>query len=85
MNSELLLPVKYTNSARYRCLENLHKHSLELYLKYCGLEECDAGHIYGPTQRDEYLLHIVLSGKGSYQVANRTYSLDEKNAFLIWP
>ena len=85
MSGKSFLPVKYTNTARYRCLENLHKHSMELYLKYCGFEECDAGHIYGPSQRDEFLVHIILEGKGTYTVGNRSYTLEEHQAFLIWP
>lgn len=54
---------KFTNSARYKCLEYLKKHSVDLYLCYCGMEECDPGHYYGPTSRSEYLIHYVLSGK----------------------
>jgi signal transduction histidine kinase len=40
---------------------------MELYLKYCGFEECDSGHVYGPIERSEYLLHIILDGKGMYE------------------
>lgn len=85
MKDESTLPVKYTSSARYRCLENLHKESLELYLKYCGLEECDAGHVYGPTERDEFLIHIILDGEGTYIVNNQTFKLKKNQAFLIRP
>ncbi|MCB2352656.1 hypothetical protein [Clostridium estertheticum] len=54
---------KYTDSARYRCLEHLKKHSVDLYLNYCGIEECDPGHSYGPIKRTEYLLHYILKEK----------------------
>ena len=50
---------KYTHSARYKCLEYLKKHSVDLYLSYCGMEECDPGHAYGPTTRSEFLLHYI--------------------------
>jgi AraC family transcriptional regulator of arabinose operon len=77
--------VTYTNSARYKCLEYLKKASLELYLCYCGYEICSSGHFYGPTIRTEYLLHIILSGKGIYKVGNKTYELGANTAFLIYP
>ena len=30
-----------------------------------GFEECAPGHNYGPTVRNYYLFHLVLSGKGA--------------------
>lgn len=76
---------RYTNSARYKCLEYLKKHSVDLYLSYCGMEECDPGHFYGPIARTEYLIHYILSGKGMYQVDGKTYNLGKNNAFIIYP
>ncbi len=76
---------KYTNSARYKCLEFLKKHSVDLYLRYCGMEECDPGHSYGPIARSEFLIHYILSGKGIFQADGKTYHLGEQNAFIIYP
>ena len=76
---------KYTNSARYKCLEYLKKQSLDLYLCYCGMEECDPGHAYGPTTRTEYLLHYILSGKGMYEADGKRYHLKKHDAFIIFP
>ena len=76
---------KFTNSARYKCLEYLKKNSVELYLSYCGIEECDPGHSYGPIGRTEFLLHYVLKGKGIFQVGDKTYHLNKHDAFLIYP
>lgn len=78
-------PAKFTNSARYKCLEYLKKQSMDLYLSYCGIEVCDCGHAYGPTERTEFLLHYILSGKGTYTVDNKTYHLSKHQAFLIYP
>ncbi|MDO4274404.1 MAG: AraC family transcriptional regulator [Eubacteriales bacterium] len=77
--------VKYTDSARYKCLEYLKQHSVELYLVYCGQEICDCGHSYGPAARQEYLLHYVVSGKGEFQAGGSTYQLESHDAFLIFP
>jgi AraC family transcriptional regulator of arabinose operon len=76
---------KYTNSARYKCLEYLKKASLDLYLCYCGSQICNSGHAYGPEIRTEFLIHIVLSGCGSYTVGSKTYEIGPNTAFLIYP
>ncbi len=76
---------KYTNSARYKCLEHLRKTGVDLYLSYCGIEECDPCHHYGPIQRSEYLLHYILSGKGTYTVNGKTWKLGKNQLFLICP
>ena len=76
---------KYTNSARYKCLEYLKKQSVDLYLSYCGMEECDPSHSYGPIKRTEYLLHYILKGKGTYQVDGKTYHLGKHESFIIYP
>jgi len=76
---------KYTNSARYKCLEYLKKQSVDLYLSYCGMETCDSCHSYGPIKRTEYLLHYILEGKGTYTVDGKTYHLGKHDAFIIYP
>lgn len=76
---------KYTNSARYKCLEYLKKQSVDLYLSYCGMEECDSCHSYGPVKRTEYLLHYIINGKGIYTVDGKTYHLGKHDGFIIYP
>ncbi|ADU29370.1 AraC family transcriptional regulator [Evansella cellulosilytica] len=79
------MKAKYTHSARYKCLEYLKKNSYDLYLCYCGLEECDPYHSYGPISRNEYLLHYVIKGKGILKADGKTYHIGENDAFLIYP
>lgn len=76
---------KYTNSARYKCLEFLRKTGVDLYLCYCGIEECDPCHHYGPIKRSEYLLHCILTGKGTYTANGKTWQLGKNQTFLICP
>lgn len=76
---------KFTNSARYKCLEHLRKTGVDLYLSYCGIEECDPSHAYGPTARMEYLLHYILEGEGSFTVNGKTWKLGKHQIFLICP
>ncbi len=79
------IKAKYTDSARYKCLEYRKKASFDLYLCYCGSHICSSGHAYGPEIRTEYLVHIVLSGKGYYTVDSKTYEIGPNTAFLIYP
>ena len=76
---------KYTSSGKYHCLEYLKRNSVELYLNYCGKEACEPGHSYGPDTRSEYLLHYVLKGHGTFTCADKTYKINEHDAFLILP
>ena len=55
------------------------------HLNYCGLERCKSGFRFGPSVRSSYLLHVVTSGKGTYQVEGKTYHLSAGQAFLIYP
>ncbi len=51
----------------------------------CGMEDCSAGHFYGPAVRDHYLIHYIRGGKGVFQVGNRVYYLRKGQGFLICP
>lgn len=77
--------VKYTVKEEYYCLEFLRKDSIEVSLAYCGRDVCEPGHTYGPATRDEYLLHYIIDGKGSFTANGRTYELGKHDAFLIIP
>lgn len=57
----------------------------DLQLRYCGYEECESGHSYGPAVRNQYLIHIIRSGSGFYQVNQQHYMLGPGDGFLIEP
>lgn len=59
--------------------------NIELNLYTCGHESCKSKHSYGPAVRSGYLIHIVLSGKGTYKVNNTSYNLTAGDGFLIYP
>lgn len=77
--------VGYTNSARYRCLEDLQKASMDLCLSYCGWENCHPSHRFGPNERETHALHIVRSGKGVLEINKKKYRLEKGDAFYIPP
>lgn len=75
----------YTDTERFRSLEDLQRDSADLCLVYCGWEYCDPGYRYGPNKRTSYVLHIVRSGKGTLEINDQKYELGEGDAFLIGP
>lgn len=79
-----MLNVKYTDSACFRCLENLRETSLELTLIHTGKENCKPSHVFSGI-REEYIIHFVLSGSGFYSVNESTWHLEPGQMFLIYP
>lgn len=77
--------IKFTDSAQFQCLEHLREAFLDLYLVHCGIEHCQPSYFIGPSYRDEYIIHFVLEGKGSYTVGDITYFLSSNQMFLIYP
>ncbi len=57
------------------------------YLNLChsGTDTCPPGKVSGPLVKDFYLIHYILSGKGSYTVGNMHHQLGPGDAFLIRP
>ena len=52
---------------------------------YCGYEKCASGHFWVPAVRTQYLLHYVISGRGTYAVGGETYTPHAGTCFLIRP
>ena len=77
--------IKYTDSAQFRCLEHLRGTYMDLYLIHCGLEHCLPTHAIEHSIREEYIIHFVLEGKGSYTINGITYFLTASQMFLIRP
>ncbi len=76
--------VKYTNSQKFRCLEDMSLASMELDLVHMGKEQCQPYHACSAI-RNEYIIHFVISGAGFYSVDGVTYSLQPGQMFLIYP
>lgn len=62
-----------------------YTNNIELSIFNCGLEKCAAGHTWGPGIRDHYLIHLVMSGKGTFQTGGRTWNLQTGDLFLATP
>ncbi len=51
----------------------------------CGSEVCAPGHSFGPAVRDFYLIHYIVSGKGTFFSRQGTFSLQAGQGFIIFP
>lgn len=57
----------------------------DLSIYRCGIEDCKAGHFWGPAVRDHYIIHYILGGKGIFTVDGTNYTLSKNDGFLICP
>lgn len=69
---------KFSNKVREKSLVSLSVYNV-------GHQRCTPGYTWGPGMRDHYLIHYVISGKGTYTVHGRTHELYPGDAFLIFP
>lgn len=58
------------------------RENMALTVYNSGFQKCESGYSWGPAVRDHYLIHLVVSGKGSYTVSGNTYLLGEGDLFL---
>lgn len=81
-NHTLSKNVGYYTSHGYRSLQNLPRSNEHLYLRYAGEEFCEPGYFFD-LNREEYHLHIVLKGKGSFHTDGTLYHLKSGDMFLV--
>lgn len=70
----------YKNS--YKVTE---KELVSLSVYNVGCQKCDSLYQWGPGIRDHYLIHYIISGKGSYTVGGKTHTLGAGDCFLVYP
>ena len=66
-------------------LEINTKYDSNIYVYHCGWEKCTPKHSYGPTVRDHFLIHFVISGQGKFYHQDKVYEIKENEGFLISP
>jgi AraC-like DNA-binding protein len=57
----------------------------QLRLLFCGHERCSPNAYDGPSMRDHYVFHLVLSGSGLYTAGGHTYRIGRDMCFMISP
>lgn len=79
------MAIKYKENNKSKYLELQQNESIDLFLCYCGIENCTPSYSFGPAVRDQYLIHYIIDGEGSYTVNNKTYHIKKNQGFLICP
>ena len=51
----------------------------------CGYHETLHGHYSAQKVVDHFVLHIIVSGKGTYQLREQTYHLQKNDCFVLFP
>ena len=54
-------------------------------LLFCGYEDCEPGHSFGPAVRDYYIIHYITGGKGVFFDGKNEYEPEAGGGFLIVP
>ncbi len=76
-------PTTYNTAVGFRCLRNIKKQTNDLYLVHCGHQLCPPGYTYNHKVPNEYHLHFVLNGKGSFFINGTHYDIKKETIFLI--
>lgn len=58
-------------------------HNFDLNVDHYGAEQCDKGYSFGPTIRDDYVLHFITEGKGKIVVNGITNYLSVGDLFIL--
>lgn len=66
-------------------LQLQHQIFSDFYLCYCGYEASDSLQHFGPAARPNYLIHVILDGKGVFQTGSSRVSLHAGEGFFIRP
>lgn len=72
---------------RITIFENIleNKHLRDINPVECGEEQCGSIQSYGPRARDYYLLHYIISGRGTYKTPTQTFEVGAGQIFVIRP
>lgn len=57
----------------------------DIYFYNMGFERCKPSHGFGPSAREQYIIHYILSGQGFFEANGVTYSLGAGDFFVIRP
>ena len=58
---------------------------VSLAVTYSGHQQCSAAQKWGRGVREQYILHYIVSGKGTYTTPEGCFSLSAGDIFLIRP
>ena len=59
--------------------------SISLAVTYSGHQKCEPSQRWGKGVREQFILHFIVSGKGTYVTPEGSFSLSAGDVFLIRP
>lgn len=71
--------------ASYRSLENYTIQTDDLFMSFCGIEQCRPDKSYGPIARPEWHVHFVRKGKGFVEIKGHKYQVQGDQIFALPP
>lgn len=57
--------------------------NFDLNVDHYGAEICDKNYSFGPTVRDNYVLHFIVDGKGKFTIDGTTTQLKTGDMFIL--
>ena len=57
--------------------------NFDLNVDHYGAEICDKNYSFGPTVRDNYVLHFIVDGKGTFKIDGTTTELKTGDMFIL--
>lgn len=66
-------------------VKNYSDEGISMSVTYSGHEKCSSGQRWGKGIRQQYILHLVVSGKGIYNTPDSSFELSAGDIFLIRP
>ncbi|WP_205402080.1 AraC family transcriptional regulator [Streptococcus lutetiensis] len=57
--------------------------NFDLNVDHYGAEICDKNYSFGPTVRDNYVLHFIVDGKGKFTIDGTTTKLKTGDMFIL--
>lgn len=73
----------YHLTSLYRCIDCVNTLDSDLFITFCGIENCTPGKKYGPCLREGYHIHFVLTGKGSLRIEDQYRNLSAGQIFVL--
>ncbi|HEM3682959.1 TPA: AraC family ligand binding domain-containing protein [Streptococcus suis] len=61
----------------------LDSHNFDLNVDHYGAEQCDKNYSFGPTIRNNYVLHFITNGKGKITINGDTTELTAGDIFVL--
>ncbi len=59
------------------------KNHFDINIDFSGREACAPNYSYGPSVRDNYVIHYILSGKGQLNIDDFSFSLSAGDIFIL--